>query len=121
MDMKDSIVQELDSFASQNDILRYSDLYEVYLDLRKSIECIFLLESDKNAVETTLHCLKIESKVQLFVFYLEQVKNGELNEYEAVKAISDDNEVYCMEMINTDLIGEISIFFKKNKSVKDHN
>ncbi|MFD1899189.1 DUF7006 family protein [Enterococcus termitis] len=119
MDMKDSIVRELDSFASQNDILRYSDLYEVYLDLRRSIECIFLLKSDKNAVETTLHCLKIESKVQLFIFYLKQVKNGELKEYEAVKAISDDYEVYCMEMINTDLIGDISIFFKKNKEAEE--
>lgn len=118
MDMKDSVVQELDNFANQNDILRYSDLYEVYLDLRRSIECIFLLKSDKNAVETTLYYLKIESKVQLFVFYLEQVKNGELSEYEAVKAISDDNEVYYSEMINTDLIGDISIFFKKNKGVK---
>lgn len=119
MDTKDSIVQDLDSFASQNDILRYSDLYEVYLDLRRSIECIFLLKSDKNAVETTLHCLRIETKVQLFVFYLEQVKNGELKEFEAVKAINDDQEVYCMEMINTDLIGEISIFFEKNKEAEE--
>ncbi|OJG95198.1 hypothetical protein RV18_GL003153 [Enterococcus termitis] len=63
--------------------------------------------------------MKIESKVQLFIFYLKQVKNGELKEYEAVKAISDDYEVYCMEMINTDLIGDISIFFKKNKEAEE--
>lgn len=119
---KRDLLYELDDFVNQHDITKFEHLNEYYLNLRKTLEYLWSFENDKNVFDTTLFCLKLESKVQLFIFYLDQISNTEnldIEESEVVQAIENEHEEYCLEMLNAEMIGNLSIFFKKKNNSKE--
>lgn len=109
------IVEELDLFVEKQNISKYVTLNDYYLNLRSKIMYL-LTDTVNNAIETSLYCLRLESELQLFIFYLELLEcdDIELNEIEIVKLIKKDMEPYLNEMINTKHIGDISILMKHN-------
>ncbi|MGG5343976.1 DUF7006 family protein [Enterococcus sp. AZ192] len=115
MNNKKSILEELDLFVQKHHIERYPSLEKYYLNLRSDLKKLLIPDTTKNAIQSALYCFHLESKLQLFIFYLKQLENGSLDmsEEDIVNRMEMDCGHYSVEMICTELIGEISILMEQ--------
>ncbi|MBL1225872.1 DUF7006 family protein [Enterococcus sp. BWR-S5] len=113
MDGDKNKLKALDSFVEKQDISKYKVLSDYYKMLRNELKELLVEESQTSALQSALRCLKLESKLQLFLFYLEQIEESclDLTELEIVTLIEREYEMFSVEMINTELIGEYSLLF----------
>lgn len=120
MNNEKSILEELDLFVQKHHIDRYSSLEKYYLNLRSDLKKLLIPNTTKNAIQSALYCFHLESKLQLFIFYLKHLDHGSLgmSEEGIVNRMEIDCAKYSTEMICTELIGEISILMKQTNQDK---
>ncbi|GGC83446.1 DUF7006 family protein [Enterococcus wangshanyuanii] len=115
MNNNKGILEELDLFVQKHHIEKYLILEKYYLNLRGELKKLLKPDLKKNAIQSALYCFHLESKLQLFIFYLKQLEHGSLgmSEEDIVNRMEMDCDNYSIEMICTELIGEISILMKR--------
>ncbi|MCA5012554.1 MULTISPECIES: DUF7006 family protein [unclassified Enterococcus] len=123
MNNEKSILEELDLFVQKHHIERHSSLEKYYLNLRSDLEKLLIPNTTKNAIQSALYCFHLESKLQLFIFYLQHLEQGSLDmsEGDIVNRMEIDYANYSTEIICTELIGEVSILMKQTNQDKTYS